>query len=590
MKSIKFCMLAFALSACIVQTKAQQHQLPPAWGGKTNAVQFDNRTRAYLSPARVMWTQTTGDATIANEESLLKPGNGQSMLGAKDLCHLTNGKTGQASLLIDFGRELHGGIQIVTGMSATHENVKVHLRFGESASEAMCDIDGKNGACNDHAMRDFTFPLPWLGVAEYGNTGFRFVRIDLLGENTDILLKEVRASFVYRDLQYKGSFQCDNELLNKIWMTGAYTVQLNMQGFMWDGIKRDRLVWIGDMNPEIMTINSVFGYNEVVPKSLDLARDETPLPQWMDGLSSYSIWWLLDHYKWYYYQGDKKYLMEQKSYIIPLLDQLISKIDKDGTENLDSRFLDWPSSENKEGIHAGLQALMAIAMDAGQDISTILGDPAMAVKCKEAAARLRKVVPDCNNSKQGASLLSLAGMMDSQKAVNDIINVGGAKNFSTFYGYYMLEAMAKAGDYQDAMDRICEYWGAMLNLGATTFWEDFNMDWTKNAARIDELVPEGKVDIHQTYGNYCYKGYRHSLCHGWASGPTSWLSEHVLGVKILKPGCKEVLIEPHLGNLKWVKGTFPTPYGIISITHRKAANGKIISTINAPKEIKIVRK
>ena len=181
-------------------------------------------------------------------------------------------------------------------------------------------------------------------------------------------------------------------------------------------------------------------------------------------------------------------------------------------------------------------------------------------------------------------------MMDARKAVDDIINVGGAKNFSTFYGYYMLQAMAKAGDYQDAMDRICEYWGAMLDLGATTFWEDFNLDWTKNAARIDELVPDGKVDIHKSYGNYCYKGFRHSFCHGWASGPTSWLSENVLGVKILKPGCKEVLIEPHLGNLKWVKGTFPTPYGIISITHKKDANGKVVSTINAPKEIKIIRR
>ena len=59
---------------------------------------------------------------------------------------------------------------------------------------------------------------------------------------------------------------------------GAYTVHLNMQNHLWDGIKRDRLVWIGDSYPEVMTVNSVFGYNEVVPKSLDLMRDITPLP------------------------------------------------------------------------------------------------------------------------------------------------------------------------------------------------------------------------------------------------------------------------------------------------------------------------
>lgn len=32
----------------------------------------------------------------------------------------------------------------------------------------------------------------------------------------------------------------------------------------------------------------------------------------------------------------------------------------------------------------------------------------------------------------------------------------------------------------------------MLDLGATTFWEDFNLDWIPNAAPIDEPVPAGK--------------------------------------------------------------------------------------------------
>jgi hypothetical protein len=58
-------------------------------------------------------------------------------------------------------------------------------------------------------------------------------------------------------------------------MTGAYTVHLNMQDYLWDGIKRDRLVWVGDMHPETSTIAAVFGNNKVVPKSLDLVRDIT---------------------------------------------------------------------------------------------------------------------------------------------------------------------------------------------------------------------------------------------------------------------------------------------------------------------------
>ena len=102
-------------------------------------------------------------------------------------------------------------------------------------------------------------------------------------------------------------------------------------------------------------------------------------------------------------------------------------------------------------------------------------------------------------------------------------------------------------------------------------------------------MPKGKVDVHKTYGDYCYKGYRHSFCHGWASGPTTWLSRHVLGVKVLEPGCKKVAIEPHLGNLKWAKGTFPTPYGVIEISHEVNEKGKVISKVKAPKGVKIVK-
>ncbi len=103
---------------------------------------------------------------------------------------------------------------------------------------------------------------------EIGNSGFRFVRIDLLEDNTELHLKEVRAIFTYRDIPYLGSFHCSDSLLNNIWATGAYTVHLHMQDYLWDGIKRDRLVWIGDMHPETSTIATVFGYNEVVPKAL----------------------------------------------------------------------------------------------------------------------------------------------------------------------------------------------------------------------------------------------------------------------------------------------------------------------------------
>ena len=253
-----------------------------------------------------------------------------------------------------------------------------------------------------------------------------------------------------------------------------------------------------------------------------------------------------------------------------------------------NRFLDWPSSEDPAAIHAGLQAMSIWSLSTAAKLAVILGDKETERTAEEAVSRLKKYTPDMGQSKQAAALMSLTGLAPASEA-NKVLSAGGAKNFSTFYGYYMLEGMAKAGNYQGALDVIRNYWGAMLDLGATTFWEDFNLDWLPNAGRIDELVPAGKKDIHGDYGAYCYVGFRHSFCHGWASGPTSWLTEHVLGIQVTKPGCTEITVTPHLGDLTFAEGTFPTPYGVVKVKHTKAANGQIKSEIDAPKEVKIIK-
>ena len=564
------------------------------------AQQRDPRVREYITPTRIVWMQ--GENQITHPEYLLREGVGQADLTNSHICVMRSTKESHPAILLDFGRELHGALQIVTGMPGDHTPVKVRIRFGESASEAMCEITKENGATNDHAVRDFEITLPWLGLREVGNSGFRFARIDLLDDNTELHLKEIRAISYMRDIPYLGSFRSSDERLNKIWQTGAYTVHLNMQEYLWDGIKRDRLVWMGDLHPEVMTVSHVFGYNEVVPRSLDLVKETTALPNWMNGISSYSIWWIIIQRDWYYHHGDLEYLKKQKPYLMDLLKLLFTKVDEKGIERLDSRFLDWPSNAHPEAIHAGLQSLMMIAMQSGSELCNILGESALAAKCEQMYEKMKAAAPTvCKTyfnsgkattapgNKQGASLLTLAGLMDAKEANDKVIAVDGGHGFSTFYGYYMLQAMAKAGNYEGAMQIIRDYWGAMLDLGATSFWEDFDLDWLDNAARIDELVPEGKVDIHRDKGAYCYVGYRHSFCHGWASGPTAWLSEHVLGVEVLEPGCKKVRITPHLGDLEWAEGTFPTPYGVIEIAHRKSADGKITSKIKAPKGVKVVK-
>jgi alpha-L-rhamnosidase len=566
--------------------------LPPSATDLTDRATLDPRVRQYILPTRVVWKSQGEGAVVDGAEKLLPAGSGQVTLSNHTACVLrNNGKP--AGILLDFGRELQGGIQIaVSDLKAVGNNgktVRLRVRFGESVSEAMSEL-GDKGSQTDHAVRDQICQAPWLGTVEVGNTGFRFARIDLVEPGAFIAIKSARAVFLYRDLPYLGSFKCSDERLNKIWSTGAYTTQLNMQDYLWDGVKRDRLVWIGDMHPETQTIGAVFGNVDIVRRSLDLIRSETPMPEWMNGISSYSMWWVLIQNSWYRQNGDIAYLREQKPYLAGLLKELMKHIGPNNEETLpETRFLDWPSSENKPAIHAGLHSLMILTLQAGAEMCDVLGDSDTRRQCLDAVSRLKKHVPDPNHSKQAAALMSLAGLGDPATLNREVLAVDGPKRLSTFYGYYVLEARAKAGDYQGCLDVIRQYWGGMLDLGATTFWEDFDLDWTVNAGRIDELVPPGKKDIHGDFGAYCYVGFRHSLCHGWASGPTPWLSEHVLGIQVVQPGCKVVRVTPHLGDLQWAEGSYPTPMGVLKVRHEKQPDGTVKSTIDAPKGVKILR-
>ena len=540
---------------------------------------------AYLTPTRIMLS----NGSVTGAENLLRPYRGQVSTNEPDVCIFRNSGDGKSSILLDFGKEIQGGVQIVRAMSANKTAARFRVCFGESVSEALSSVDEAGAtATNEHSVRDFEISVPWLGTVEYGNTGFRFVRLDLLGEDTEALIVTVRAISRHRDIPYIGQFRCSDERLNQIWSTGAYTVHLNMQDYLWDGIKRDRLVWIGDMHPEVMTVNTVFGDHKVVRKSLDYVRESTPATKWMNGICSYSLWWIIIQHHLYEYYGDLGYLREQHAYLTDLLHTVMANFDGPKEDFKSGRFIDWPTSGKPDAIHAGLQALSVRAMEAGADMAGWLGDSKLKEECVNAASRLREHKPEITSSKQAAALLYLENMADKDEA-RDIILSGGADGFSSFMGYYMLEALAKSGDYDEAMKMISAYWGAMLDLGATTFWEDFDYSKAAEAGRIDEIVPEGKYDIHADGGAYCYVGLRHSFCHGWASGPTAWLSSHVLGIKPAEPGFKKVRITPHLGSLEWAEGSYPTPYGPISVSHRRTADGKVKSVIHLPKGVRLVK-
>lgn len=476
-----------------------------------------------------------------------------------DNCASLQGKG--AFVLLDFGKEMAGGVRIIT-RAVDHgtggKGTNVRITFGESVSEACSDIGFKN-ARNDHSTRDMTVYIPSMSDLEFGQTGYRFVRIELLDDlDWDIL--NIWGSCALPDLEQEAKIVTNDPLLNQIIETAAYTLKLNFQnGYIWDGIKRDRLVWCGDLHPEILTSLYIFGKTSNIPNCLNFLRDNTLPGQWINNIPSYSAWWVVNLCDYVRFTGETEYFEKNYDYAEEILRQFDGLIDEDGTMHLSGYFLDWPSKDTPDAP-AGVAALLYWAAE--KYLTHKEYAPARNMMKKLAASRNLDA-----SMKQIRAFQVMAG--GDMTGARELLEDGCAKGMSTFLSYYILTGTAMTGS-TEMLNMLREYYGGMLSRGATSFWEDFDIDWLEGSSRIDELPAPGEKDLHGDFGKFCYTQFRHSLCHGWSSGVLAFIIEHIVGLQVGQ-GYREVSVNPHSLGLTDVDASFPTPYGTLSIhTH----NGK----------------
>ena len=489
-----------------------------------------------------------------------------------------------SSIVLDFGREYCGGVRILTYQA--EGKCKVRIRFGESLGEACAEL-GEKGASNDHSLRDFEAEPVRYSDMQFGQTAYRFIRLDML-TGTSLKIKKILGTFEYFDVPEQGSFRCSDERLNKIFDTAAYTLKLCVQnGMVWDGVKRDRLVWIGDMHPETLGLLCLYGAQNCIKNSLRFIREQTPLPAFMNGMPSYSIWWVAVLCDYYRYTADAAFLRENSAYLSALVGQLDACVDEAGEvhfpESPDQFFLDWATYQKPER-RSGVYALLCFALQKLLPIADIVG--IRQEKITELCRRVRADLPHAN-AKQVIALQAFAGHIGMDNGTKQLLTAGNAKGISAFMSYYILHALCVSDGKTEAVRLLKEYFGYMLDLGATTFWEEFKTEWAEHACAIDVISKEGEQDIHGDFGENCYKGYRRSLCHGWSAGAVPLLLHDILGVQILEPGFKKVKITPCLGNLCWMKGNVPTPFGVIKVKVSKQ-EGKEKIEVSVPSEIEIL--
>ncbi|MBQ9113817.1 MAG: hypothetical protein IJY05_02730 [Clostridia bacterium] len=425
-------------------------------------------------------------------------------------------------IILDFGKEMSGGVRLILDL-VEHDICRVRIRFGESLGEVNSSLGEKNSG-NAHSPRDFETLVCAYSDVVVGQTGFRFVRIDVL-ENKFIYFKNI---FCENRIYFKKpiyTYQGSDKRVAEIFETAKRTVDLcSGEGYIWDGIKRDRLVWAGDLAPEVMALTSIYGRVAIVEKTMDLCKKIAPLPKYMNAIYTYSMWWIIilaDYYKEFVCT---EYIQKHLPYLIGLVKQMDELVDEEGNLSTKTRYLvDWPTKGTVDEL-VGVRAIFRMAMNSAEYLFNEFGvsiDDVLKVRSK---LDLQPIRPQLKKQVIALKYFATGELTDAEYAK---LIEGGTKGFSTFMSYYILSAIASR-DENLAIALMKEYYGAMLDRGATTFWEDFNMEWLEGTGRLDEYDPS-KKDIHGDCGAHCYVGFRHSLCHGWSAGVAKFIKEHCRG-------------------------------------------------------------
>lgn len=535
---------------------------------------------------------------------------------------------GQGSyIVLDFGKEVGGIVSLQFG--AVDGGVQtLAMAFSESSLHTGLTSDLSSAPSGD----DKWLPVMAAGSAEYAmpaselRGGFRYLTVGLTSDGS-VELMGVKLQFTaapaMTDLRaYKGEFISNDDLLNRIWYAGAYTVQMDTidprQGRVWpppasgwlnngvvgagatvltDGAKRDRSVWPGDLGISGITDYVSLGDTLSVKNDLDtLFALQVPSgclpysgPEMSFGCVSdtYHLWTLNDAIEYYAYSGDRAWVIAHWPQIQSGIQFSTEKIGSDG---LFSATLPEDWGRLAIGEEAAANALLYHVLQGAGYLASVVGDPASSARYEAEAAALRGAIqsllwdekagmyadtPGSSLYPQDGNSLALwfgipetaAQSMEVSAKLRNRWNGYGAITperpgaIATFPGSMEVMAHFAAEDDQSALDLIRREWGYMLSssLGTkSTFWEGYRED-----------------------GSFDYGGNYVSLAHGWATGPTGALTEFVAGVGPEMSPSAQFHFIPHAGELSWVSAVLPLPAGTISVSWRHTGR-TFTANVSAP--------
>ncbi len=451
-------------------------------------------------------------------------------------------------ILCDFGRESFGIVHI-EGCDPAEQLV---VRYGESETEAL----------DDNAI----FYEEVSGQREYVFPAFALRYVWVSGS-----AKTVWLDYEYLPLTDRADFACDVPEVKQVWDVCSHTFHLNSREFFLDGIKRDRWVWSGDAYQSYMVNNYLFFDREITKRTIRALLGKPPYEQHINNINDYSMYLIIAVWDYYFATGDQAFVAEIYDRLVQLYRFAHDRLDENGLvvgRPGDWIFIDW-SRFDREGPHAVEQILLWKAMDTLDRLSALLGKPSP-VQPGEADALHAKVNALFWDEEKGAYIDTFASgkrhvtrhanifaiLYDFapekvERMVANVLHNDAITAITTpYFKLFELMALCHIGDVQAAQNMILSYWYPMLELGATSIWEQFDPN-------------ETGAQHYSMYGD----PYGRSLCHAWGSGPIYLLGRYVAGVCATSVGYETYDVCPQPGNYRHFTATVPLPEGSVTVSY-----------------------
>ena len=338
-----------------------------------------------------------------------------------------------------------------------------------------------------------------------------------------------RAIHQYVDIPVKAKFLSGDEELNRIFDVAAHTFMLCSGAFFLDGIKRDKWIWGGDAYQSLFVNRYLTGDAEIEKRTLIALRGGDPVTTHVNTILDYSLLWIMGVYEHVKAYNDADFLR----FIYPKMESLMALCMAQREEHgfvvgrkRDWVFIDWADFD-RDGPLCAEQMLLCECYRVMAEVSDGERRGFYASEREKLIAAIEKYYW---NGEKGAYIDSftsgnrrvtrhanifaiLFDIADEERKkllLKTVLLSSEVPAITTpYFRFFELEALCRLGQLDLVLKEIKSYWGGMLKMGATTFWEEYDPGKPLEAQ-------------YEMYGD----PYGKSLCHAWAASPIYFLMKY----------------------------------------------------------------